>query len=64
MTDILGNLNNLSLPWRLAAFAGLAVVTHLVVIVLRQFAQRAFLSQQINRHQKLRSIAWLWQSRG
>ena len=59
MTDILGNLNNLSLPWRLAAFAGLAVVTHLVVILLRQFAQRAFLSQQIDRHQKLRSIATL-----
>lgn len=52
-------LNNLALPWRLAAFAGIAVATHLVVILVRQFAQRAFLSQQVNRHQKLRSIATL-----
>lgn len=52
-------LNNLALPWRLAAFAGLAVATHLVVILVRQFAQRAFLSQQVSRHQKLRSIATL-----
>lgn len=56
MNDI---LNNLALPWRLAAFAGIAVATHLVVILVRQFAQRAFLSQQVNRHQKLRSIATL-----
>lgn len=56
MNDI---LNNLALPWRLAAFAGLAVATHLVVILVRQFAQRAFLSQQVSRHQKLRSIATL-----
>ena len=59
MNDILSDLNNLSLPWRLAAFAGLAVATHLVVIVLRQFGQRALSSQQVNRHQKLRSIATL-----
>ena len=59
MNDILSNLNTLSLPWRLAAFAGLAVATHLVVIVLRQFGQRALSSQQVNRHQKLRSIATL-----
>lgn len=56
MNDI---LNNLALPWRLAAFAGLAVATHLVVILVRQVAQRAFLSQQVSRHQKLRSIATL-----
>ncbi|MDH3578745.1 MAG: mechanosensitive ion channel family protein [Gammaproteobacteria bacterium] len=59
MNDILSNLNTLSLPWRLVAFAGLAVATHLVVIVLRQFGQRALSSQQVNRHQKLRSIATL-----
>lgn len=59
MTDILTDLNNLSLPWRLVAFAGLAVATHLVVIGLRQFGQRALSSQQVNRHQKLRSIATL-----
>ena len=59
MNDILSDLNNLSLPWRLVAFAGLAVATHLVVIVLRQFGQRALSSQQVNRHQKLRSIATL-----
>ncbi|MDH3363739.1 MAG: mechanosensitive ion channel family protein [Gammaproteobacteria bacterium] len=59
MNDILSNLNTLSLPWRLVAFAGLAVATHLIVIVLRQFGQRALSSQQVNRHQKLRSIATL-----
>jgi len=59
MNDILSHLNTLSLPWRLVAFAGLAVVTHLVVILLRQFGQRALSSQQLNRHQKLRSIATL-----
>ena len=59
MNDILSDLNNLSLPWRLVAFAGLAVATHLVVIALRQFGQRALSSQQVNRHQKLRSIATL-----
>jgi small conductance mechanosensitive channel len=56
MSDI---LNNLALPWRLAAFAGIAVATHLLVILVRQLAQRAFLSQQVNRYQKLRSIATL-----
>lgn len=59
MNDFLSHLNALSLPWRLVAFAGLAVVTHLVVILLRQFGQRALSSQQLNRHQKLRSIATL-----
>jgi len=56
MSDI---LNNLALPSRLAAFAGIAVATHLLVILVRQLAQRAFLSQQVNRYQKLRSIATL-----
>ena len=59
MNEILTNLNDLALPWRLAIFAGLAVATHVVVIVVRQFGQRAFMSQQIRRHQKLRSIATL-----
>jgi len=57
--DILSHVNSLSMPLRVTVFAGLAVATHLVVILVRQFAGKAFLSQQVNRHQKLRSIATL-----
>ena len=59
MDDLLTYLNSLTLPVRLAAFAGLAIATHLIVILVRQFAQRAFQSQQIKRYQKLRSIVTL-----
>lgn len=59
MNDFLAYMNSMTLVVRLGAFAGLAIATHVVVILVRQFAQRAFLSQQVNRHQKLRSIATL-----
>lgn len=59
MEDFLAYLNSLALTARLGAFAGLAIATHVVVILVRQFAQRALLSQPANRHQKLRSIATL-----
>jgi len=57
--NALTTINSLSLPLRLAAFASLAVATHLVVILLRQLVRNAFLSQQVRRHQKMRSIATL-----
>ncbi len=59
MADISTFVNDLSLPLRLAFFAGLAVVTHVVVILIRQLGARAFSSQQVKSHQKLRSIATL-----
>ncbi len=59
MDDILSFVNKLNVPLRLAVFAGIAVLTHLVVIVLRQFVKSAFLGDQVRRHQKLRSIGTL-----
>ncbi len=59
MTGILTIINDLALPWRLLVFAGLAVLTHVVVIVIRQIARRAFLSPTKNSHPKLRSIVTL-----
>jgi small conductance mechanosensitive channel len=47
------------MPLRLAAFAGLAVVTHLLVMLVRQVVGHAFSGEQVRRHQKLRSIATL-----
>ena len=59
MDDILNYVNSLSMPLRLTAFAGLAIAIHVIVILMRQFAGRAFLGQHVKRHQKLRSIATL-----
>lgn len=59
MDDLLGYVNTLNMPLRLAAFAGIAVATHLVVILVRQIVSQAFLAQRVRRHQKLRSIATL-----
>ncbi|MGB5331290.1 MAG: mechanosensitive ion channel domain-containing protein [Woeseiaceae bacterium] len=59
MEDLLTTINSAKLPWRLAAFAGLAIVTHLGVILVRQLASTAAVSRQVKRHQKLRSIATL-----
>lgn len=62
MDDLLTTINSAGLPWRIAVFAGVAVVTHLGVILLRQLGSSAVLSQQVKRHQKLRSIATLMTS--
>ena len=59
MDDTLTFVNSLSMPLRLAIFAGFAVATHLIVILVRQLTSIAFVGQQIRRHQKLRSIATL-----
>jgi len=59
LDDVLGYINSLNLLLRLVAFAGLAVVTHLVVVVVRQIVKTAYFGQQLRRHQKLRSIGTL-----
>jgi small conductance mechanosensitive channel len=59
MTDLLIFLNGLSLPLKLVIFAGVAVSTHLVVIVVRQLATHALFEHRDRRHQKLRSIGTL-----
>jgi small conductance mechanosensitive channel len=45
--------------WRLLMFAGLAAVTHLVVILLRHLAARFLVGQSVKRFQKLKSIVTL-----
>jgi len=57
--DIYSNINGLSIPIRLAVFAGIAIATHLVVILVRQSAGVALSSASGRRYQKLRSIGTL-----
>ena len=59
MDDLFALVNGLRFPWRIVAFAGLAVLTHVGVILVRQLASTATVSRQVKRHQKLRSIATL-----
>ena len=59
MDDLFALVNSLSFPWRTVAFAGLAVLTHVGVILIRQLASTAAVSRQVKRHQKLHSIATL-----
>ncbi|MBT8092190.1 MAG: mechanosensitive ion channel family protein [Gammaproteobacteria bacterium] len=62
LDELLTLVNNLSLLGRIVAFSGLAIVTHVVVLLLRQLASTAAVSRQVKRHQKLRSIATLMTS--
>lgn len=59
MDDIIAFVNGLSLPLKMAAFAGFAVVTHVFVIVIRQAASHALTSDAGKRYQKVRSIGTL-----
>lgn len=59
MDDVLTYVGKLSLLPRLAVFAGLAVITHLLVIFVRRIAAHFLLSQPTRRFQKLKSIATL-----
>jgi small conductance mechanosensitive channel len=52
-------LASLPLLLRLAAFVGLAIITHLIVAVIRHVATSALTSQHTSQYQKLRSIATL-----
>ncbi|MDH3510378.1 MAG: mechanosensitive ion channel family protein [Gammaproteobacteria bacterium] len=59
MNELLGNLDGLSLPLRLIGTAVLAVVTHLIVVLIRHLATFAHVGQQTKRFQKLRSVVTL-----
>ena len=59
MNDITDLVAGLSLPLRMAAFAGFAIATHMVVILVRQTAGYALSSAPRRRYQKLRSIGTL-----
>lgn len=59
MDDLIKYIASLNLPLRLIIFAGIAVATHFVVIVLRQLVKNVFLGDHLRRHQKLRSIGTL-----
>ena len=59
MSSISELLNHSPLWLRLTIFAGLAVVIHVVVIVIRQTMRKALLSAPKRRYQKLRSIGTL-----
>ena len=59
LTTILAYLNDLPFVLRLVVFAGIAVATHVLVIIVRQLASQIFLIQEGSKKQKLRSIATL-----
>jgi len=59
VNDITDLVAGLSLPLRMAAFAGFAIATHMVVILVRQTAGYALSSAPRRRYQKLRSIGTL-----
>lgn len=59
MNDIFGEVSSLSVPLRLAVFAGIAVATHVLVILVRQLAGHALLKAPARRYQKLRSVGTL-----
>ncbi len=59
MDDIYNYLNGLSTPLRLIAFGGIAVATHIVVILFRQLVKRGLASSSNKRFQKMRSISTL-----
>ena len=59
MDDLIGLLGGLPLPIRLAIFVGLAIVTHLLVVLVRGLASYFLTHQRASRFQKLRSIGTL-----
>ncbi len=59
MDEMLAFVKGLSLPARLTVFAGLAVATHVLVILIRQTARRVLSKASGRRFQKLRSIGTL-----
>jgi small conductance mechanosensitive channel len=59
VNDLVGYLSTLSLPLRLTVFAGLAILTHVIVSIVRHVAALALASGHTKRYQKLRSVATL-----
>lgn len=62
MDDTFAYLTSLSIPLRLAVFVGIAVATHLIVILVKQTAGRALAKASGKRFQKMRSIGTLMTS--
>lgn len=59
MDNILSLINSLSMPLKLFAFAGIAALAHLVVVLLRFYTSLALGQVKDRRYQKLRSIVTL-----
>jgi small conductance mechanosensitive channel len=59
LDKIVAFFGDIPLAWRLIAFAGLAVTTHLVVIVVRRLATYFVSRQHGKQYRKLKSIATL-----
>jgi hypothetical protein len=57
MDDLVTLMGTLSLQLRLAVFAGLAIVIHVTVVLVRHLAEYLLTNQRTRRYQKLRSIA-------
>lgn len=59
MTALLAKISTLPLIYKLLAFAGLAIATHMLVILVRYIVNNYLRSQPAQRYQKTRSVATL-----
>ena len=59
MDELISFLGTLSLPLRIAALAGFAMLTHIAVLAVRRVASYLLTNQRTRRFQKLRSISTL-----
>ncbi len=59
MNELLASIAHLSLPLRLSVFAGVAISTHLVVILVRHLAAHLLEGEPSKRHKKVQSAATL-----
>lgn len=59
MTDFFAFINKSPIALRMAIFAGLAVATHLLVIMVRRYAKYFLVDQSMSRHRKLQSVLTL-----
>ena len=57
--NLIAEINTLPLLARIAVFAGIAIVVHLLVIILRRLVYRFLHSKHVRKYQKARSIATL-----
>lgn len=59
LKELITQISTLSLPWRLLVFVGLAVLTHLLVIMIRYSLSLLLNSQRAKSFQKIKSVATL-----
>ncbi|MFT5657355.1 MAG: small-conductance mechanosensitive channel [Gammaproteobacteria bacterium] len=59
MDDLLSSINSLQIGYRLIGIAGFAVLTHVVVTLIRQFARKKLTVAPGKRYQKLHTIGTL-----